>query len=382
MRILTALKVPHWLLRLIHSYLQHRKMILRFRNCCSSPICLPGGCPQGTLIGVILYILYINPIGFHGEPTLQVSDVIHNYWDTMPTSVELSPSFNDALPPTLNTAKYMDDATIQEAIDLTTSLATKLDRTGPLPWWESSGKLPPNDNTIIQSEINIIKQLSDDREMVLNSEKTKLMIMNFTSSHQFQSLLHIPGSPTKIELCFETKLLGYWLTTDMKPDTHVSYILKIVYRRLWTISRLKSTKVKDDDIFYFYTMKIRSVPEFAAPVFFSMLTSKNIMDIERIQKIVLKIIPDRWYENYDQACKLLSTSTLQQRRQTLSLRFALACLKNPQHSHLFKKTEESNYSLRNIKTFEEPICHTSRYFSSPIPTMTRMLNEYFQQKCS
>ena len=115
MRILTALKVPHWLLRLILSYLQHRKMILRFRNCCSSPICLPGGCPQGTLIGVILYILYLNPIGFLGEPTLQVCDVIHNYWDTMPTSVELSPSFK-ALPPTLNTAKYMDDATV----DLTT----------------------------------------------------------------------------------------------------------------------------------------------------------------------------------------------------------------------------------------------------------------------
>ena len=214
----------------------------------------------------------------------------------------------------------MDDATVQEAVDLTTSLATKLDRAGPLPWWESSGQLLPNENTIMQSEINAIKQLSDDREMVLNPEKTKLMIMNFTSSHQFQSLLHIPGSPSKIELCFKTKILGYWLTTDMKPDTHVAHILKIAYNRLWAISRLKSAKVKDDDIFFFYSMKIRSVLEFAAPVFFSMLTSKNTMDIERIQKIVLKIILGQRYENYEQACQLFKMTTLQQRRQTLSLR--------------------------------------------------------------
>ena len=55
----------------------------------------------------------------------------------------------------------MDDATIQESVDLTTNLATKLDRSGPLPYWESSGKLLPNENTLPQAEINNIKQISD-----------------------------------------------------------------------------------------------------------------------------------------------------------------------------------------------------------------------------
>ena len=71
MRILIALKIPQWLLRLILSYLMNRKMILRFRNCCSDPKCTSGGCPQGTLIGVILYILYINPVGYPREITIQ-----------------------------------------------------------------------------------------------------------------------------------------------------------------------------------------------------------------------------------------------------------------------------------------------------------------------
>ena len=149
---------------------------------------------------------------------------------------------------------------------------------------------------------------------------------------------------------------------------------------MWTISRLKSANVMDDDIFFFYTMKIRSVLEFAAPVFFSMLTNKNVADIERIQKIVFKVILGRRYDNYEQACQNFSTTTLYYRRQALALNFALSCLKNPQHSHLFKQRKSSHYSLRNVKSFEEPYCYTSRYYSSPIPTMTRMLNEYFKNK--
>ena len=184
----------------------------------------------------------------------------------------------------------MDDATLQEAVDLTTTLATKLDRSSPLPWWESSGKLLTNQNTLLQSEINSIKHISDSREMVLNPDKTKLMIINFTHTHQFQSLVSIPGSPSTIELCFETKLLGYWLPVDMNPSKHVEHILKIGYGRLWTISRLKSTGVNNDEIFHFYNMKIRSVLEYAARVFTSMLKKQEINDIERIQKIVLTII--------------------------------------------------------------------------------------------
>ena len=102
---------PKWLLRLILSYLQNRKMVLRFRSCSSSPRDLPGGCPQGTLIGVILYILYINPIGFPGEITLQINDRIKNYWTNIGDIPNLLPS-NSSLPTNLNAAKYMDDATI------------------------------------------------------------------------------------------------------------------------------------------------------------------------------------------------------------------------------------------------------------------------------
>ena len=335
--------------------------------------------PQGTLIGVILYILYINPIGFPGEITLQVSDVLHKYWEHVGTIPDLMPT-SKTLPPSLNSAKYMDDATLQEAVDLSTTLAYKLDRSGPLPWWESSGKLLPNQNTMLQKEIEVIKQISDDREMVLNPDKTKLMIVNFSHLHQFQSLLSIPGSSSPIELCFDTKLLGYWLTSDMKPSMHIENILKIAYGRIWTITRLRSATGKEDDILHFYNMKIRSVLEYAAPVFTAMLTVENVTDIERSKKIVLKIILGDRYQSYDQACLLLNIQSLEDRRKQLSLRFALACLKSDQHRHFFRQRTSTYYKLRKIKSFEVPFCHTDRYYSSPIPYLTRLLNDYFMDR--
>ena len=379
MRILMALKVPQWLLRLLMSYLQNRKMILRFRNCTSDPKDLPGGCPQGTLIGVILYILYINPIGFPGEVTLQISDILVEYWNHLDNILNLTPS-TTTLPSTMNSVKYMDDATIQEAVDLKTSLATKLDRSGPLPWWESSGKQLPNANTFLQSEIESIKLISDQREMVLNPGKTKVMIVNFTNNHQYQSLLSVPGASAPIELTFETKLLGYWLTVDMRPDKHVAYILKIAYSRLWAISRLKSAGVRNDDILHFFNVKIRSVLEFCAPVFTSMMTACNVSDIERVQKIAMKVILNDSYVDYQSGCEILNAKSLELRRLDLSLNFAKACLKNPQHCHLFKQRKSTYYQLRNIKSFEEPFCHTDRYKNSPLPFLTRLLNDHFAKK--
>ena len=79
-RILIIMKVSMWLIRIIISYLENRKMILRFRGCSSSPKDIPGGTTQGTLLGVILYILYINPVGFPAEITNEVRrDVSRNF---------------------------------------------------------------------------------------------------------------------------------------------------------------------------------------------------------------------------------------------------------------------------------------------------------------
>ena len=140
---------------------------------------------------------------------------------------------------------------------------------------------------------------------------------------------------------------------------------------------MKCAGVSDNDIFHFYTMKIRTVLEYAAPVFTSMLTQQDVYDIERVQKIVLKIILSSKYTTYDEACSKMNTITLEKRRKYLSLKFALSCLDNCQHKHMFNQRSSTYYELRNIKSFEEPFCHNQRFYTSPVPYLTRILNEYF-----
>ena len=382
MRILIAMKVPMWLLRLIMNYLEQRKMILRFRGCSSDPEDIPGGMPQGTLLGVILYILYINPVGFPAEVTIKISDVIHDYWKTLDDIPEILAN-DDTLPGTMQSIKFMDDATLQEAINLTSELACNKDRSGPLPYWElgskqACGKLLPKENTYLQSQINIVKQVSDRREMSLNTDKTCLFIVNFTHTNQFRPLLQIPGCDSLIDRVLETKLLGFWFTDDMKVNRHVEHILAICYKRLWAIPKLKKAGISDVDILHFYFMKIRSVLESNCPVFHPMLTQENTNNIERIQKIVLRVILDEKYTDYHNACLHLNVQNLQVRRTKLSLTFALKCIASEKFQHLFKLNE--NTCIRNPDRFDVAFARTTRYKNSPKLYLTRLLNSYFSNE--
>ena len=360
-RILITMKVPTWLIRLIISYLENRKMILRFRGCSSDAKNMPGGMPQGTLLGVILYILYINPIGYPSEITIQISDTLHKYWEALEDIPETVQG-NDCLPDNMQSVKFMDDATVQEAINLADNLSLNSD----------DEKVLTKENTNLQTQIEAIKKISDEREMSLNARKTKLLIVNFTKSHQFTPLLQIPETPNPLEVIEQTKLLGYWLTSDMKPHKHVEYILQISYKRLWAIPKLKKAGVPPSDILYFFFMKIRSVLETNCPVFQSMLTQQNKDDIERLQKVVLKIILEDDYKSYDHACKIMGVDTLENRRIQLSLSFALKCCNSKQFEHLFPKNSDKKH-----EKFTVPFAHTSRYQNSPKVALTRLLNNYF-----
>ena len=94
-------------------------MILRFRGCSSDPEDLPGGMPQGTLLGVILYILYINPVGYPAEITIKISEVLHKYWEIL-DEIPNVPNNTDTLPDTTQSIKFMDDASLQESVNLLT----------------------------------------------------------------------------------------------------------------------------------------------------------------------------------------------------------------------------------------------------------------------
>ena len=179
-----------------------------------------------------------------------------------------------------------------------------------------------------------------------------------------------------VTVILETKLLGYWFTSDIKTHRHTQHLLSICYKRIWAIRKLKKAGVSNSDILHFYFMKIRSILESNCVVYHPMLTQEESNDLERVQKIILRIILGPAYSDYHQACLSLNVQTLQLRRVKLSLNFGLTCINSEKFRHLFKIN--THISIRNPDKFDIPFAKSSRLYNSPRLYITRLLNDHFR----
>ena len=74
--------------------------------------------------------------------------------------------------------------------------------------------------------------------MKLNEKKTKSMVFNFTKKYQFTTQLKVNEKP--IEMVKETKLLGTYITDDLKWEKNTSEIVKKAYQRMQLLNRASS----------------------------------------------------------------------------------------------------------------------------------------------
>ena len=77
---------------------------------------------------------------------------------------------------------------------------------------------------------------------------------------------------------------------------------------------MKHLKLDIHFIFDFYVKEIRQVAKFGAVVWHSGLTINQNSDIERIQKVAMKIILSGSYTSSDHACAEFNVKTLEECR--------------------------------------------------------------------
>ena len=147
------------------------------------------------------------------------------------------------------------------------------------------------------------------------------------------------------------------------------------------LRRLKNLGLKKTSLLQVFTMQIRSVLEFGAVVWHSMLTDQNSRAIERVQKSALSIILGPSYLCYENALSQTGLKRLDVRREQLSLTFAKKTVKHPQHSSWFKKQPENErIHTRSAKPNFVPVqARTQRLKGSPISYLTHLLNDDAQQ---
>ena len=102
---------------------------------------------------------------------------------------------------------------------------------------------------------------------------------------------------------------------------------------------------------------------------------KMSLDLERVQKCAVRIILKQNNISYKKALQMLDLDNLQDRRNTLCLKFATTGFKNGTLSDLLTKNIKThNMKTRHKNEFNVQNAHTKRLFVSAIPQMQRMLN--------
>ena len=207
--------------------------------------------------------------------------------------------------------------------------------------------------------------------MVVNKPKTFGIKFNTARNWDFPLELHFSDG-SNVNVISEHRLLGVIITDNLKWEKNTEFICTKARQKLWVLRRLDQHHFSQWQLYDVYQKEIRSILEMCAPVWHSSLTKSQSGKIENIQKLAFRIILKNNYQNYANACTLLGTETLKERRVKLCTKFAL---KNLDSSHsFFKKVDPQAPQTRNKKKVVEFKCNTNRFYRSSLPYLSRLIN--------
>ena len=125
---------------------------------------MPGGGPAGTVLGMFLFIIMINPVG--RTHSTQIGK-------------EITTSLRSREPIKTACMKYIDDLTVAESIKLKESLQKEdRDLPKPLNYHNRTAHKLTNDKCQLQDMLNSIDTYADENQLLINERKTKLIMFN------------------------------------------------------------------------------------------------------------------------------------------------------------------------------------------------------------
>ena len=143
-------------------------------------------------------------------------------------------------------------------------------------------------------------------------------------------------------------------------NAHITEITKKAAKRLYFLVQLKRARVSQEDLCLFYTTCVRSVIDYAAPVFHHALPAYLSQELERVQKRAMRIKSPGI--EYQQALALMSLPTVAEHHHNIFTRTFESIMNDPNHKlRKLLLLYKSNYNLRHARTFTLPRCKTNRF---------------------
>ena len=336
------------LVPVLASYLKDRQMQVKCNGKYSSTHRLPGGGPQGTLLGLIEYFVQSNDNADCVDQDMRF--------------------------------KYVDDLTVLELVMLTGLLTEYNFHQHVASDIGIDEYYVPATSLKTQQNVDQISTWTSVNLMQLNPSKSNYMVFS-RSNTEFATRLSLDNHT--LDRVEEVKLVGVWLTTFLDWEKNTREMTKRAYARMTLLTKLKYVGTSTQDLIDVYSLYIRSILEYCSVVWHSTLTVQQTTAIERVQKLCLKVILGSDYNGYEHALEICGLEKLTDRREARCLKFGLKSLLHPVHCNLFPVNPSilADYNdTPNREHFQVNWARTDSYRMSAIPYMQRLLNNYVKKQ--
>lgn len=304
---LTVLNIEPHILAWIESFLTNRSQFVHVNGCNSDHSPVSSGVPQGSVLGPLLFLIYINDLPTHVSSSIGL---------------------------------FADDCVIYREIT--------------------------NDSDIhsLQSDLDSISRWCDSWNMKLNINKCKSMRV----SHQMNTCHSYNISGVVLDSVLSYKYLGVHITNNLSWDTHIQYVINNANRMLGYLKRnfsLASTSLK----LLLYKSLVRSKLEYAAAIWDPGITLAS--SLEAIQNRSARFILHNYHRTSSvSAMKFnlcLPDLSLRRKVSRLCLFHKIHYLNTSMRQLLL--IQPSYISSRVDHRYKVGIahCHTSRFFQSFLP---------------
>ena len=359
---LSDMGCPGWLLKVVVAFLTDRQMVVRYKGKQSSVKSLPGGGPQGTLLGLFLFLILINDVGFEG----QVNNV-----GELATKKRNVKAVNEIH------LKYVDDLSLAETVNLSEKLVYAPDRMQPDTFHARTGHVLQPEDSAVYNQLVKTAVYASNNQMKINEKKTKLIVFNPCTSLDFMP--EFPLGTNQLEVVEEVKLLGVILRSDMSWKSNTEAIVQKAFKKLWMVRRLKVMGASDEVLLDVYQKHVRSVLELAVPAWHGAIPQTDRNEIERVQKAAHHIILGDKYLSYKCALKTTGMETLESRRDKLCIKFAQKAEKHKKHKYWFKTSKKANDTRQKQTKYCNGVANKDRYKKSPVSFLTSLLNKHYSK---
>ena len=188
----------------LHSYLYDRKQHVKLGDTKSSLITVNSGVPQGSVLGPILFAVYLSSY----KPSNEIVHIV----------------------------KYADDVSLV------------------IPIFKNQA----NDVSLVKKEVDHFELWCKNHQMSINFEKSK--VLNVNLSHTPVCLVPRLDNTTAL------KVLGLWFNERLSWSHHISFIVKKLSQRLYVLRIVKSLLSHDELILVFNSI-IQSVIDYSSSVY-------------------------------------------------------------------------------------------------------------------